>query len=96
MKKIFQYTKFAVWGVLMVAVAACTEKEYAYDTPEALKGAQVYFSNVLKSQIEVDKAAGQFDITINRQNSAGSVTVPLTFTPDEGNIYVVPDRKSVV
>lgn len=92
MKKIFQYTKFAVWGVLMVAVAACTEKEYAYDTPEALKGAQVYFSNVLKSQIEVDKAAGQFDITINRQNSAGSVTVPLTFTPDEGNIYVVPSQ----
>lgn len=70
-------------------MAACTS-DYEYDTPEALKGAQVYFSNTLPSKIEVNKESGNFDVTLSRQNTEGELTVPLMFTADEGNIYTVP------
>lgn len=70
-------------------MAACTS-DYEYDTPEALKGAQVYFSNTLPSKIEVNKESGNFDVTLSRQNTKGELTVPLMFTADEGNIYTVP------
>lgn len=89
MNKIFRYAKIAVAALVTVAMAACTS-DYEYDTPEALKGAQVYFSNTLPSKIEVNKESGNFDVTLSRQNTKGELTVPLMFTADEGNIYTVP------
>ena len=89
MNKIFRYAKIAVAALVTVAMAACTS-DYEYDTPEALKGAQVYFSNTLPSKIEVNKESGNFDVTLSRQNTGGELTVPLMFTADEGNIYTVP------
>lgn len=89
MNKIFRYAKIAVAALVTVAMAACTS-DYEYDTPEALKGAQVYFSNTLPSKIEVNKESGNFDVTLSRQNTEGELTVPLMFTADEGNIYTVP------
>lgn len=89
MNKIFRYAKIAVAALVTVAMAACTS-DYEYDTPEALKGAQVYFSNTLPSKIEVNKESGNFDVTLSRQKTEGELTVPLMFTADEGNIYTVP------
>lgn len=89
MNKIFRYAKIAVAALVTVVMAACTS-DYEYDTPEALKGAQVYFSNTLPSKIEVNKESGNFDVTLSRQNTEGELTVPLMFTADEGNIYTVP------
>lgn len=89
MNKIFRYAKIAVAALVTVAMGACTS-DYEYDTPEALKGAQVYFSNTLPSKIEVNKESGNFDVTLSRQNTEGELTVPLVFTADEGNIYTVP------
>lgn len=89
MNKIFRYAKIAIAALVTVAMAACTS-DYEYDTPEALKGAQVYFSNTLPSKIEVNKESGNFDVTLSRQNTEGELTVPLMFTADEGNIYTVP------
>ena len=89
MNKIFKYAKIVIAALATVAMGACTS-DYDYDKPEALTGAQVYFSNTLPTKIEVQKEAGSFDITLNRQNTEGEVTVPLTFTADEGNIYTVP------
>lgn len=89
MNKIFRYAKIAVAALVTVAMAACTS-DYEYDTPEALKGAQVYFSNTLPSKIEVNKESGNFNVTLSRQNTEGELTVPLMFTADEGNIYTVP------
>lgn len=89
MNKIFRYAKIAVAALVTVAMGACTS-DYEYDTPEALKGAQVYFSNTLPSKIEVNKESGNFDVTLSRQNTEGELTVPLMFTADEGNIYTVP------
>lgn len=89
MNKIFRYAKIAIAALVTVAMGACT-CDYEYDTPEALKGAQVYFSNTLPSKIEVNKESGNFDVTLSRQNTEGELTVPLMFTADEGNIYTVP------
>ena len=89
MNKIFRYAKIAIAALVTVAMGACTS-DYEYDTPEALKGAQVYFSNTLPSKIEVNKESGNFDVTLRRQNTEGELTVPLMFTADEGNIYTVP------
>lgn len=89
MNKIIRYAKIAIAALVTVAMGACTS-DYEYDTPEALKGAQVYFSNTLPSKIEVNKEAGNFDVTLSRQNTEGELTVPLMFTADEGNIYTVP------
>ena len=89
MNKIFRYAKIAIATLVTVAMGACTS-DYEYDTPEALKGAQVYFSNTLPSKIEVNKESGNFDVTLSRQNTEGELTVPLMFTADEGNIYTVP------
>lgn len=89
MNKIFRYAKIAIAALVTVAMSACTS-DYEYDTPEALKGAQVYFSNTLPSKIEVNKESGNFDVTLSRQNTEGELTVPLMFTADEGNIYTVP------
>ena len=89
MNKIFRYAKIAIAALVTVAMGACTS-DYEYDTPEALKGAQVYFNNTLPSKIEVNKESGNFDVTLSRQNTEGELTVPLMFTADEGNIYTVP------
>ena len=89
MNKIIRYAKIAIAALVTVAMGACTS-DYEYDTPEALKGAQVYFSNTLPSKIEVNKESGNFDVTLSRQNTEGELTVPLMFTADEGNIYTVP------
>lgn len=89
MNKIFRYAKIAIAALVTVAMGACTS-DYEYDTPEALKGAQVYFSNTLPSKIEVNKESGNFDVTLSRQNTEGELTVPLMFKADEGNIYTVP------
>ena len=83
MNKIFRYAKIAIAALVTVAMGACTS-DYEYDTPEALKGAQVYFSNTLPSKIEVNKESGNFDVTLSRQNTEGELTVPLMFTADEG------------
>ena len=61
MNKIFRYAKIAIATLVTVAMGACTS-DYEYDTPEALKGAQVYFSNTLPSKIEVNKESGNFDV----------------------------------
>lgn len=89
MNKIFRYAKIAIAALVTVAMGACTS-DYEYDIPEALKGAQVYFSNTLPSKIEVNKESGNFDVTLSRQNTEGELTVPLMFKADEGNIYTVP------
>lgn len=91
MNKISKYARIAFAGLVALTVAACTD-DYTYDTPAALEGAQVYFSSTLPSQYEVSTTATSFNIPLNRQNTSGSVTVPLTFNADEGNIFNVPSE----
>lgn len=93
MNKISKYAGIAFFGlVALLSMASCTKDDYSYDTPAALEGAQVYFSNTLPSQYEISTTANSFNIPLNRQNTSGSVTVPLTYTPDDGSIFSVPSE----
>ena len=88
MRKLIRLSYLALVGILAAALSACSS-DFDY-TGAAVPANQVYFSNTEPSTIEIDKNAGSFNITLHRVDSVGSLTVPLTFTPGEGNIYTVP------
>ena len=50
----------------------------------------MYFNKDQATTITVDKKSSSFDVNIYRVDTNGELTVPLTFTPGEGNIYTVP------
>ncbi|MCI6550340.1 MAG: hypothetical protein MR450_05690 [Prevotella sp.] len=88
MKRIFRFTYIALVAMLATMVSSCTN-EYEYD-PATATGEQVYFDQDQATTIEIDKTKGSFTIPLYRVNTEGTLTVPLQFTPDEGNIYTVP------
>lgn len=88
MNKFFKSTYVLLMGLLGLGLASCTD-EYEYHGAVA-EGMEVYFSNELESQIELVDGKNSFTIPVNRVNAAEATTVPLTFTPGEGNIYNVP------
>lgn len=79
-------------GVMALAGSSCTNDFDYQSAPKA--SSQIYFSNTQEKQISIDKNAGSFDIILHRANKEGAVTVPLTFTPGEGNIFTVPAEVS--
>lgn len=88
MNKFFKSTYVLLMGLLGLGLASCTD-EYEYHGATA-EGMEVYFSNELKSQIELVDGQNSFTIPVNRVNATEAATIPLTFTPGEGNIYNVP------
>lgn len=88
MNKFFKSTYVLLMGLLGLGLASCTD-EYEYHGAVA-EGMEVYFSNELESQIELVDGQNSFTIPVNRIDATEAVTVPLTFTPGEGNIYNVP------
>lgn len=88
MKQIVIKSYLAVVTLVALALSACSS-DYEY-TGALTPANQVYFNGNQASTIEVSKQNSSFNITINRVGSEGSLTVPLTFTADEGNIYTVP------
>lgn len=88
MKRIFRFTYIALVAALATMVSSCTN-EYEYD-PATTSGEQVYFDQDQATTIEIDKTKSSFTIPLYRVNTEGTLTVPLQFTPDEGNIYTVP------
>lgn len=88
MRKLIRLSYLALVGILAAALSACSS-DFDY-TGAAVPANQVYFSNTEPSTIQIDKNAGSFNITLHRVDSVGQLTVPLTFTPGEGNIYTVP------
>ena len=88
MRKLIRLSYLALVGILAAALSACSS-DFDY-TGAAVPANQVYFSNTEPSTIQTDKNAGSFNITLHRVDSVGQLTVPLTFTPGEGNIYTVP------
>ena len=90
MKRIFRYAYIALVAVLAATVSSCTN-EYEYD-PATIEGAQVYFDQDQETTIEVTKDKNNFTIPIYRVNTEGSLTVPLKFTADDGNIYTLPSE----
>lgn len=89
MKKLNIFCSLALVGLLATSLTSC--KEEAEDMV-TLNGPQVYFNNAEKGTINLVEDATSFDITLHRSKTDGALTVPITFTPDEGNIYTVPSE----
>lgn len=90
MKKIFRFTYILLVAALATAVSSCTDK-YEYD-PAVAEGEQVYFDQDETSTIEITKDKSSFTIPIYRVKTEGTLTVPLSFTAGEGNIYSLPSE----
>lgn len=88
MNKILKSTYILLMGLLGIGLASCTE-EYEYQGA-SVEGMQVYFSNELSSKVELEENATSFKIPVNRVEATEAATVPITFTPGEGNIFTVP------
>lgn len=88
MNKILKSTYILLMGLLGIGLASCTE-EFEYQGA-SVEGMQVYFSNELSSKVELEENATSFKIPVNRVEATEAATVPITFTPGEGNIFTVP------
>lgn len=88
MNKILKSTYILLMGLLGIGLASCTE-EFEYQGA-SVEGMQVYFSNELSSKVELEENATSFKIPVNRVDATEAATVPITFTPGEGNIFTVP------
>lgn len=80
---------FGLLAMASLVMASCSSSDDDYEWAKA-SGAQVYFHNAQETTIEVSKSESSFDIPIYRVDTNGDVSVPLTFTADEGNVFDVP------
>lgn len=88
MKKVLKFSYMVLLSLMAFAISSCTSD---YDYKGAPKVAnEVYFSNTQESTIQLSKSNSSFDITLHRVSKDGELTVPLTYTADEGSIFTVP------
>ena len=78
---------FGLIGMAALTMASCSsEDEYQWAT---VSGPQVFFSDELPSQYEIDPAGTSFNVPISRSDASGSLTVNLTST-SENPMYSIP------
>lgn len=82
MKKINVYI-FALISVIALMVTACTE-EVEYKAAGKPDNAQIYFSNTLKSNVELSKDATSFTVELRRIDTKEAVKVNLKSTDESG------------
>lgn len=92
MNKIFKSAFVALLAVLGLTLTACVNK-YEYDGALA-EGSKVYFSKDLDATVEVSFEESSFTVTVNRTDTQGELTVPLTITMSDGSIFT-PQGQSV-
>ena len=92
MNKIFKSAFVALLAVLGLTLTACVNK-YEYDGALA-EGSKVYFSKDLDATVEVSFDESSFTVTVNRTDTQGELTVPLTITMSDGSIFT-PQGNSV-
>lgn len=74
-------------GMAALTMASCSDKdEYEW---ASVSGPQVYFSDALPSQYEIDPAGTTFNVPISRADASNSLTVNLTSTT-ANPMYSVP------
>lgn len=76
MKNIGKYIGVISTVVFSVLMFSCTEK-VEYSQAEKLTGAQVYFSSLTPSLIDLDREATSYSIKLMRGNTDGNLTVEL-------------------
>lgn len=74
-------------GLAAMTLASCSSSD-DYEWAK-VSGPQVFFSDALPSQYEIDPEATSFDVPISRADASGSLTVNLTAT-SENPMYTVP------
>lgn len=79
-------------AVLAIALGSCTD-EYEYSGATA-EGEQVYFSSELSETVELSATSSSIEIPVNRINTKGVLTVPLTVLIPEGTNYTAPSQVS--
>ena len=84
MKKITKLFSLVLISLVAFGISSCTDK-YEYEQA-TVPSSQVYFNKDQATTITVDKKSSSFDVNIYRVDTNGELTVPLTFTPGEGNI----------
>ena len=89
MNKILKYSIIALTVIAVPLLTACDDDDDDYSPGEAVSGSQVYFSSDADTDIEVTTEESSFSIPVQRANTSGSVTVPLTISGDEGSIYTI-------
>lgn len=78
---------FGLIGMAAFTLASCSDKDdYEWAT---VSGPQVYFSDQLPSQFEIDPAGTSFNVPISRADDSGSLTVNLSAT-SANPMYSVP------
>lgn len=80
-------------GMAAFTFAACSDSDDDY-SPATVSGSQVFFSKNLPAKVEISPSATSFDVTIERYDAAGAITVPLTSTVTAGSIFSVPNSVS--
>lgn len=73
-------------GVLTMALTACVS-DYEYDGAAAVKGDEVYFSQDLASQYELDTKASKLNVPVNRVKTDDEITVPVRVTLEDGSVF---------
>lgn len=76
------------FSMLALVMGSCTD-EYEHSGATA-EGEQVYFKTSLATKYDLDLTKNNFQVEINRINSAGELTVNLTATQKQGSIFTVP------
>lgn len=89
MNKLFKYSLLLMTVGLLFTACKDTD-DISQQTPITLYGPQAYFSNEMPEVYELSKDASSFVVTLYRQSTQGTVTVPITVTMPEGSIYNVP------
>lgn len=88
MKKI--YSLSLVLLSVMLALTACSEKDIDYTPGVPTSTAQVYFSHLESSAVEISPSENNFKLSIMRGDSASALTVPLKVTIPQGSIFSAP------
>ena len=92
MKKIFSFSVALL--TLALGFVACNDDDDDYQAGVPTSTQQVYFSNAMKTTIEISPSESSFQLPILRGNAAGALTVALNVTVPEGSIFSAPSQVS--
>lgn len=90
--KIFSKYMFIALTACFSFAACSDDDKYSPGEQESANRAGVYFPSANISNIELDPvAATEFDITIARLNTEGSIEVPIIVQTNDGDVFQLPE-----
>lgn len=71
---------------VLAGLTACKDQFAEYSSPEAISGAQVYFSSENPAEIDGTMDGSTFEVYVSRAVTAGDITVPVKVTCENENV----------